>query len=284
MRLAVEDAGEHEHIAVRGGLVGLAWQWRSPLGAALVLLVVIGGGRLLWHQFSSQIGVAADSMLVPENIEVQGIPDWVPEQLKWQALRNASLDMPLPLNDPGLERRLARAFDMHPWVERVEKVETRHPAAATIVVRCRVPVAMVRVEGGLLAVDAEAIVLPSADFTPEAAAKYPVVDGVETSPRGPEGSVWGDPVVAEAASLIAAIGPEWETLGLLECRPIPAAMGSGNWWELLGEDDLRLVFGSAPGRSSKGEPRAAEKINRLRELGDRHVAGEPLEDVDLTQP
>jgi len=280
----VDDADEQDQTAAGHGLVGLLWQWRSLLGTAVVLLFFIGGGRLLWQNFSPQISRDADSLLVPEHIDVQGVPDWVPDQLKWQALRNASLDMPLPLDDPGLERRLARAFDMHPWVERVERVETRHPAAATVVVRCRVPVAMVRVEGGLLAIDAEATVLPSADFTPEAAAEYPLVDGVETSPRGPEGAVWGDPMVAEAASLTSAIGPEWRALGLLECRPIPAATGQGTWWELLGKDDLRIVFGSAPGRSAPDEPLAAEKISRLRRLSESLTAGEPLSDTDLTKP
>ena len=284
MRPVVEDADEHDQPAGSGGLVRLLWRWRSPLGAALVLSVVIGGGRLLWQQFSAQVNRNADSMLVPEHIEVQGVPNWVPKTLKWQALRNASLDMPLHLDDPGLERRLARAFDMHPWVDQVERVETRHPAAATVVVRCRVPVAMVRVEGGLLAIDAEATVLPSADFTPEAAAEYPVVDGVKTSPLGPVGSVWGDPVVTEAASLTAAIGPEWQALGLLECHPIPAPGGGGTWWELLGKNDLRVVFGSAPGHSAPNEPPAAEKISRLRTHSKRHAAGEPLEGVDLTEP
>ncbi|NBP88113.1 MAG: hypothetical protein EBU59_06310 [Planctomycetia bacterium] len=246
MRPAVDDADEQDQTAAGHGLVGLLWQWRSLLGTAVVLLFFIGGGRLLWQKFSPQISRDADSLLVPEHIDVQGVPDWVPDQLKWQALRNASLDMPLPLDDPGLERRLARAFDMHPWVERVERVET--------------------------------------DFTPEAAAEYPVVDGVETSPRGPEGAVWGDPMVAEAASLTSAIGPEWRALGLLECRPIPAATGQGTWWELLGKDDLRIIFGSAPGRSASDEPLAAEKISRLRRLSESLAAGEPLSDTDLTKP
>jgi hypothetical protein len=55
--------------------------------------------------------------------------------------------MPLPLDAPDLERRLARAFDMHPWVKHVDRVETSHPASAVVTVTCREPVAMVRVEG-----------------------------------------------------------------------------------------------------------------------------------------
>lgn len=275
---------DDERAAASRVVGGLLWRWRSPLGAALVLLVAGFGLRLAWNQFNDQIDRGPETLLVPERIEVRGIPAWVTSDLKWQALRNASLDMALPLDDPDLERRLARAFDMHPWVEQVERVETSHPAAATVTIRCRVPVAMVRVQGGLLAIDAESTVLPSADFTPAAAAAYPVIDGITTSPRGPEGATWGDPLVTEAAGLLAAIGPEWQKLGLRECRPRSAERGGGTWWELLGDDELCILFGSAPGLAAPGEPVAAEKIIRLRAVSERHEAGEPLDDIDLTKP
>lgn len=278
------DASPTEQSA--GGLTGFLWRWRSLIGAVAILAGAWVAGWAAWQQFAERIERAADSLLTGEAIEVVGIPDWVTTDLKWQALRNASLDTPLPLDDPSLERRLARAFDMHPWVAQVEQVKTRHPAAATVTIRCRVPVAMVRVQGGLLAIDGEATVLPSADFTPETAAQYPLITGITTSPRGPEGSPWGDQVVAAGAALTAAIAPEWRKLGLTECRAVPARDGteSGILWELLGADDLVIVFGRAPGRELPGEPAAAVKIARLAALADRHQAGLPLTDTDLTKP
>jgi hypothetical protein len=277
------DASPSGHSA--GGLLGLLWRWRSLIGAVAILAGSCLAGWVAWRQLADRLERDADSLLTGDAIEVVGIPDWVTTDLKWQALRNASLDTPLPLDDPSLERRLARAFDMHPWVAHVEKVETRHPAAATVTIRCRVPVAMVRVQGGLLAIDAEATVLPSVDFTPEAAAKYPLITGISTSPRGPEGSPWGDRAVAAGAALTAAIGPEWQKLGLTECRRVPARDGNENdsWWELLGPDDLVIVFGRAPGRERSGEPSAAVKIARLAALADRHHAGLPLADTDLSK-
>ena len=264
------------------GLFGLLSRWRSPLGALAIVAGAAAAGWLAWQQTRDDLDRNTDSLLTGEAIEVVGIPDWVTTDLKWQALRNASLDMPLPLDDPSLERRLARAFDMHPWVARVERVETRHPAAATVTIQCRTPVAMVRVQGGLLAIDAEATVLPSADFTPEAAAAYPVITGITSSPLGPEGSAWGDPAVAAGAAVIAASGPEWQPLGLTECRGVAGA--DGVVWELLGGDELRVVFGSAPGQERPGEPTAAAKIARLAALADRLEADLPLEDTDLTRP
>ena len=268
-----------------GGMARLLWRQRSLLGAVGILAGGCIAGWVAWQQLGGVLERNADSLLTGETIEVVGIPDWITSDLKWQALRSASLDTPLPLDDPSLERRLARAFDMHPWVAQVVKVETRHPAAATVTIRCRVPVAMVRVQGGLLAIDAEATVLPSADFTPEAAAEYPLITGITTSPRGPEGSPWGDRTVAAAAALTAAIGPEWQKLGLTECRAIPAGDANGGvWWELLGVDDLVIVFGRAPGEEQPGDASAATKIARLAALADRHDAGLPLTDTDLTKP
>ena len=60
--------------------------------------------------------------------------------------------------------------------------------------------------------DADGVVLPSGDFTAESAAAYPRISGVESSPQGPEGSPWGDPVVEEAAPE-AAEADDAQTVG-----------------------------------------------------------------------
>ncbi len=57
----------------------------------------------------------------------------------------------------------------------------------------------------------------------------------------------------------------------------------GNWWELVGSDQLVVLFGSAPGKASPGEPSAAQKIARLGELAQRHALGERIDDTDLTK-
>jgi hypothetical protein len=148
-------------------------------------------------------------------------------------------------------------------------------------VLCREPVAMVGVKGGLLAVDAEGVVLPSADFTAESASIYPRIAGVESSPQGPEGSAWGDPVVEEGAALALAVGPEWKQLGLTECRPV--GRPGFRRWELVGPPPRTILFGSAPGREAPGEPLAAAKIARLRALEADPAAAEVNDPLDLTQ-
>lgn len=236
---------------------------RAGLGALAVLAAATAGGWWLWFELAPRIREHPDAVLVPEQIELVGRAPWVRSDIKAEALRNASLDQGLPLDDPELQRRLARAFDIHPWVRQVVRVELRQPAAATIEVRCREPVAMVGVPGGLLAVDAEGVVLPSADFTAESAAGFPRISGVTSSARGAEGSPWGDPVVEEGAAVAAAVGPDWKTLGLRECRPLTER--GERRWELVADDGRLVLFGSAPGREPAGEPTAAAKIARLRQ-------------------
>ncbi len=251
---------------------------RAGLGAIAVVAAAAGLGWATWSRLGDRVRAGEDLVLRPEAIVLEGTAPWVRADLKLEALRNASLADGLPLDDPELVRRLARAFDMHPWVRQVQEVQVRHPAAATVRVRCREPVAMVAVRGGLLAVDAEAVVLPSEDFTAELAAEYPKVTGVESSPAGPQGFPWGDPLVEQGAAIAAAIGPDWKPLGLNECRPARSKRGVVEGWEVVGSEGRLIRFGSAPGHEKPGEPTAAIKIARLRRL----AADPTAKNLDLT--
>jgi len=264
-----------------GGIGSFLSEHRAGLGAVAVILAAAVAGWVIWSRVSESARPQPDAILLPDAIELRGVAPWVRSDLKAEAIRNASLDGGLPLEDPELARRLARAFEMHPWVKLVVDVSLRHPAAATVEVLCREPVAMVGVKGGLLAVDAEGVVLPSGDFTAESASLYPRISGVESSPQGPEGSAWGDPVVEEGAALAVAVGPEWKQLGLTECRPV--GRPGFRRWELVGAPPRTILFGSAPGREAPGEPLAAAKIARLRAIEADHTAADATSPLDLTQ-
>jgi len=263
-----------------GGTAAFLSEHRAGLGAVAVVLAAAVAGWVTWSRVSESARAHPDAILMPDAVELRGVAPWVRSDLKAEAIRNASLDGGLPLDDPELSRRLARAFEMHPWVKLVVDVSLRHPAAARVEVLCREPVAMVGVKGGLLAVDSEGVVLPSADFTAESASLYPRISGVESSPQGPEGSAWGDPVVEEGAALALAVGPEWKQLELTECRPVRRP--GVRRWELVGPPPRTILFGSAPGREAPGEPLAAAKIARLRALEADPAAAEATSPLDLT--
>ena len=249
---------------------------RAGLGAVAVVVACALGGWALWRRYADDVRAHPDAVLFPEQVEVRGVAPWVRGDVRAEALRDASLDAGLPLDDPDLPERLRRAFTRHPWVREVVRVSISQPAAAEVEVRCRQPVAMVRVQDGLYAVDAEGVLLPSDDFTPESAAAYPTIAHVGSTPLGAAGTRWSDPIVVEGAAVAAAIGPEWPRLGLRDLRP--AGTPAGIHWDLVGDDGPLIRFGAAPGRERPGEPAAAAKVVRLREAGLR-AGGETL---DLT--
>jgi hypothetical protein len=234
-----------------------------PLAVSALLLALAGVvAGVVWWSVGERVRWAEPALLQPAAIEVRGLAPWVRADIRSEALRTASLDHGLPVDDPRLPTLLARAFDMHPWVREVVRVDVRDPPAAIVELVCREPVAMVRVPGGLLAVDHEGFFLPSADFTAENAALYPRIGGITTSPQGPEGSRWGDPTVEEAAALVAALGPQWQDLDLVECRPAPTAPRGR--WDLITRGGGVIRFGSAPGHEQPGEPNAAAKLARIK--------------------
>lgn len=265
--------------AARSGWVTLFADRAAGWGTVGVVVAAAIAGFVVWSRVADDVRSDPANVLEPARVDVRGIAPWVKSDIKREALRLASLDGGLPLDDPELPRRLGRAFDMHPWVRSVVRVELAHPAAAVVEIQCREPVAMVGVKGGLLAIDGEGVVLPSADFTGESAARYPRIKGVESSPQGPEGSAWGDPVVEEAAALALAIGPEWNDLDLVECRP---RVDEGRRvWELVRGAGGVILFGAAPGHESAAEPLAAAKVARLRGLRGVKDDGQA---IDLRKP
>jgi hypothetical protein len=261
-----------------GRLSAFIAEHRAGLASLVIVAAAVGGGMLVWGRIGDRVKGRGDLVLLPEQVTVDGVAPWVRSDLPLVALRDASLAEGMPLDDPELVRRLARAFAIQPWVREVISVEIRHPPAAHVQIRCREPAAMVAVPGGLLAVDAEAVVLPSDDFTAESAAAYPRITGVASGPQGAVGFPWGDVVVEQGAALAAAIGPDWKPLGLVECRMAAAARDTSPTWELIDAKGRVIRFGAAPGHEAAGEATAAVKIARLRALAtDR--GDEP---VDLT--
>lgn len=252
---------------------------RAGLGAVAVVAAAVAAGWFLWRRHADDLLAHPDAVLFPERVELVGQAAWVRGDIRTEALRDASLDGGLPLHDPDLAERIRRAFARHPWVREVVAVDLRSPAAARVEIRCREPVAMVRVRDGLYAVDAGGVVLQSDDFSPESAVAYPTIANVSSTPLGAAGTPWGDPLVVEGAAVAAAIGPEWPRLGLRDLRPGAAA--GGVTWDMVGDDGRTIRFGSAPGRERPEEPAAAAKVARLRDLVD---ADDVPATVDLTTP
>ncbi len=101
--------------------------------------------------------------------------------------------------DDDLPAQLARAFALHPWVARVERVEVTPSRQVRVRLTHRRPALAVRVGERLRVVDSEGVLLPSKAPT----AGLPVFEGQAPPPAGPAGTRWGDAAVEEAARAAA---------------------------------------------------------------------------------
>jgi hypothetical protein len=170
----------------------------------------------------------------------------------------------LELLDPQLVEKIAEAFAFHAWVAKVVRVEKRFPARVDIELEYRRPVLAVKLdvpgEEGLLFLDRQSVLLPSADFAPSQAKDYlRIVAGGET-PTSVYGTPWGSERIAGAALVAAALENRWQPLGVYS---IVAARTNGieYVYELRTQDEkTRIIWGASPGHESNGEPTAAQKI------------------------
>jgi cell division septal protein FtsQ len=103
-----------------------------------------------------------------------------------------------------MPERLATALLAHPWVAEVQSVRLVYPNGAEVKLLYREPVAMVELNGGLLPVDKNGVLLRTDYFrsiAPEAASKFPRIIGTITPPLGTVGTSWGDGKIVAAAYL-----------------------------------------------------------------------------------
>ena len=157
------------------------------------------------------------------------------------------------LHDPALAEQIAKTFELHPWVAKVERVTLRG-ATVNIDLTYRRAVCMVEVPGGVFPVDIEGTLLPRDDFTPAEARRYPRLAGVTSVPAGLAPMPWGDlHVVGGRRSR-----RRWPTAGTnctwiisASCRPVRPT-SSLNWRCVLARRTrmTRSSGGTLPVRTS----------------------------------
>jgi len=241
---------------------------RRPVFWLLIVGTLGGGVYYAWQQVRDRVTVAPENLIDASQITLTPPPTWIHSDIKAQVLRDAGFGSQLSLLDERLTINVAQAFALHPWIAKVTRVSKSKETGVTVEVLYRQPVAMVEVAGGLLAVDAEGIVLPSDDFTADDAKNYPRISGILTGPRGPVGTRWGDAGVVTAAQLAIYLRDHWQPLKLKKIIPQTGDGSDRLSFALVTAGERTLPWGRLPGQEFAGELPATEKIAKLR----RHVA------------
>jgi hypothetical protein len=245
---------------------------RTRSGLSLIALAgLMVAGRMAWQAIEPTVSNRPEFQLTADQVFVNPpLPAWIRTDVKREALRNASLERPMSLLTPNLVEQFAQAFKLHPWVAQV--VEVRKSAGPRLDVQLvyRRPVCMVEVPGGLYAVDPQAVLLPSSDFTADDAQRYPRLVGIRTVTEGPVGTPWRDLAVSDAASIAALLVDNWAAWGLLRMAPADEANESvltgAPQFVIESNNGSKIIWGHAPRATSAGELSPQEKLARLATL------------------
>lgn len=243
----------------------LSWLGRVSAALALAVLALLAFWNLLWKQAGAQLAIAPRYTLTAESIDLPEPPEWIHHDLRPEILAYLGEIRRVSILDDDLTERIHRAAAAHPWIAAVREVRKTFPARVQIACEYRKPAAMVRVPEGLLPVDAGGVLLPTRDFTPQEAARYPRIEGIETAPSDVAGHPWADPRVVAAAKLAEMLSPYWTQLQfvrIVPSRPQPAN-GSPISLEIQTRGGSRVIWGSPPDTSRDDEAPPEVKMRQL---------------------
>ena len=240
-----------------------------------MLLVLVSIGVLAfaaleaWKQYGASHAHFEAYTVGLQGYEVTPPPAWVRATIKSDVLRLGSLDQ-VSLLEVDTARRVAQAFELHPWVARVQRVSKHYPASIRVDLVYRQPIAVVEVERGnepgLLPVDRDGILLPPEDFSVAQVKSLPRIAVGQTFPAGSVGTAWGDDRVAAAALIAEVLCDDWPHAPLFQIACLPTVIGSSEralQFEIVARDGRRFRWGAPPNTQEVGATASAEKRAQL---------------------
>jgi len=251
------------HPRVKNWIGWVFGRGRPAVLAVLLTTAFFAAWYYGWQQVGQEVLSSDQYSLTMDRVDITPLPEWIHADVRAEVFRDASLDRPLSIMDDDLNKRIFDAFSLHPWIAEVCRVTKHHPARVKVELVYRRPVCMVLASGELLPVDAEGVLLPTGDFSPVEAAKYPQLVGIETVPVGPPGTRWGEAKVAGGARIAAVLGPVWQQLGLsriVASSMVEIGRDDAYTYELFTRSGTRIIWGRAPGPDPPGEIPAVDKV------------------------
>jgi len=261
---------------------------RASLAFLLVLVVL-----LLLAQLSFWLGRGERLFLVDSSrLESFDLPVWAPPFWKEEAQKALRGGSVFPVSDSqGLAEVEARIAAL-PFVEKVSPASRRFPRSIGAKVEMRRPVALVRTEGKLYAVDAHAVLLPGKPAEPGGGFAFPLP--TLTSQRGvfPQlpsrlGEAWNDPSVREGVAAALELDP------ILDLRPgfriveidLTNLGGLRNRLEseiaLRTDRDVRILWGRSALSQPYGELAPEAKIANLVRVLEEYPGLKGVVELDL---
>ncbi|MCH2362200.1 MAG: hypothetical protein MK329_14225 [Pirellulales bacterium] len=247
-------------------LKALKGNWGMSL---LVLALFIAASFYAYKKFGLEIAGRSDQQVSLENVVlVPEQPEWVKSSLKEQIIGQYELDK-LLLDDEELVEQFAAAFELDSHVEEVVRIEKR-VNHIRVEVTYRVPVAMVEVKVDeqrfVFPVDRSAVVMQTNDFDEADLGEFLRLVSDYSKPKGNSGTPWGDPIITAGAAIANSLNDiAWKVMGLYRIYSIAENDGSNRLYyvNLKNDENIRVLWGNAPGEEVSSEASVAEKVTNL---------------------
>ncbi len=243
------------------------------LVVAVVLLAAGVLARKVWDGLHDELIKSPRYQITTDVIQVTPAeyPPWIRADVKAQVLRDSGITQSLTLLDqPGvIQHRLVDAFELHPWVQKVQRVALASPNSIEVDLVYREPVAVVEVSTAgnweMLPVDQEAVRLPDGELLDVEKAYLPRITSIDNRPL--VGEAWDDERMRGAAELAARLRGVWEAYSLHDIVPsaYPEVQRSHRFYtyEIRASGGTAIRWGAAPGFGPPGESAFDEKLSRL---------------------
>ncbi len=248
----------------------------SALLFAGLLLALLG--YFGWYYYGADHLDHALYSLKYEKLSVTPQPAWIKTNVAEDVFHNGRLDR-ISLLESRANAAIAQAFETHSWVKSTTRVSKAVGGKVMVDVVYRKPAAMVyteyldrekdppRLVKGFYAIDEDATVLPTPDFSGEDTWNYFMIHADDARLAGAIGMPFGDARVVEALRLAIYLQKYREPHQLQEIWVQHDGFASGpSPWKLCvttKDRSTEIVWGHAPQSEGRGEPPAEEKLNRM---------------------
>ena len=246
---------------------------RNWLLVICIALLLLTGSLMLWHSWSDTL-LATKLTMQAESIEIPQQPGWINSDVKMEVIRDSGLQEVNALDRKASEQ-VFQAFAVHTWIAKVKRVQKFPGPKFVVELIYRKPIAMVEVfennQRGLLPVDAEGILLPPSDFSPNQTRNYLRISAGRSLPAGPVGTPWGDLAVLNGSRIAEVLEGKWKEFGFYRIVALPAnGKQKEQVFDIYTKGGSRVIWGNAPGHELQEEVSANEKLARLKSYYQKH--------------
>ena len=235
----------------------------------LVAMCIVGALAFTWRTWGHLVAGSSRYQVTEDSLEIPDTPIWISPttNVKKEVFGEGLLHETSAL-DPHAATKIAQAFELNPWVKKVERVTKSAPNRVQVELEYRRPIAVVWVQvsdegGGWEPIDSEGVVLPEDLFheDPDRIEDYLGVVA-QPSPSVPTnvGITWPDDRIQQGAAVAALLENLWQDWGIDNVYATRSPTDGTPLYSLRTGRETKIVWGRGPGHEAGAELKAMQKL------------------------